>query len=87
MVCLVMKIKKIVEVSTYFTYQFFLCITQLFIQVQQNGGGVSLYSLCYMLFSSTADPSHHQGELNTRENKLYTCVPDSFVLYLVVADV
>jgi hypothetical protein len=42
-----------------------------------------LYSLYYMLFSSMAHLSHCQGEINRRENKLYTCVPDSFLVYLL----
>jgi hypothetical protein len=42
--------------------------------------------ICYFLVCILARLCLHQEELNKRENQLYACIPDSFLLYVVVCD-
>jgi len=85
-----MKINKTVEVSTYYISHSITCCLLHFIQIQRNALGVNLCGLYYIilyfhLYILTC-LSPHQEELYTRENKLCTCIPDSFPLYVVVSD-
>jgi hypothetical protein len=45
-----------------------------------------VYITCYFLLYILTCLSPQQEELYTRENKLYACIPDSFLTYVVVSD-
>ena len=90
MACLVMKVNKTVEVSTYcISHSIICCLLHYYLYKSREMHLESIYVVyitCYFLLYILTCLSPHQEELYTRENKLYACIPDSFPLYVVVSD-
>jgi len=90
MACLAMKVNKTIEVSTYsISHSVICCLLHYYLYKSRE---MHLESFCvvyitfYFLLYILTFVSPHQEELYTSENKLFACIPDSFLLYVVVSD-
>jgi uncharacterized membrane protein len=86
----VMKINKTVEVSTYHSSHSIICCllhNHLYKSREMQLESICVvYITCSFLLYILTFLSPYQEELYTRENKLYACIPDNFLLYVVVPD-
>jgi hypothetical protein len=85
-----MKVNKTIQVSTYcISHSIICCLLHYYLYKSREMHLESfcvVYITCYFLLYILTCLSPHQEELYTRENKLFACIPDSFLLYVVVSD-